>query len=57
LDKFSEKLPKLLKWSRNCGLLFFGGTNLAGSLEKQGVKFLQKLIPQSEQRFLFVAEK
>jgi 16S rRNA (guanine527-N7)-methyltransferase len=56
LDKFSEKLPKILKWSRNCGLLFFGGNNLGENLEKLGVKFQQKLLPQSEQRFLFVAE-
>ncbi len=57
LDKFTEKLPKILKWSRGCGLLLFGGTNLADKLEKSGVKFEQKLIPQSEQRFLFIAEK
>jgi 16S rRNA (guanine527-N7)-methyltransferase len=56
LDKFTEKLPKILKWSKGCGLLFFGGNNLGENLEKHGVKFERKLIPQSEQRFLFVAE-
>lgn len=56
LDKFAEKLPKILKWSKGCKLLFFGGNNLGEILEKRGVKLERKLIPQSEQRFLFVAE-
>ncbi len=56
LDKFTEKLPKLLKWSKGCELLFFGGNNLGENLEKRGVKFERKLIPQSEQRFLFIAK-
>jgi len=56
LDKFTEKLPKLLKWSRSCGLLFFGGNNLGESLEKYSVKFEQKLIPNSERRFVFIAK-
>lgn len=55
LDKFAEKLPKILKWSKDCRLLFFGGNNLGENLEKRGVKFERKLIPQSEQRFLFIA--
>jgi len=56
LDKFTGKLPKLLKWSKDCNLLFFGGNNLGESLEKRGVKIKRKLIPNSEQRFLFIAE-
>jgi 16S rRNA (guanine527-N7)-methyltransferase len=56
LDKFTEKLPKLLRWSKGCGLLFFGGNNLGESLEKCGLKFEQKLIPNSEQRFIFIAK-
>lgn len=56
LDKFTEKLPKILKWSRGCGLLFFGGNNLGESLEKNGVKFERKLIPNSIQRFIFIAK-
>lgn len=53
LDKFTEKLPRLLKWSRKRNFLFFGGKNLAEALQKQGVLFDQKLMPMSEQRFLF----
>ena len=53
LDKFTKKLPKLLKWSGNANLLFFGGNSLSEELEKNGVKFEMKLMPMSEQRFLF----
>ncbi|MDQ3130411.1 MAG: 16S rRNA (guanine(527)-N(7))-methyltransferase RsmG [Acidobacteriota bacterium] len=56
LDKFTEKLPKLLKWSGTSTLLFFGGNNLAEALRKNKVKFKLILMPMSEQRFLFVAE-
>ncbi len=55
LDKFTQKLPKLLKWSKKSSLLLFGGNNLGAELEKYGVKFQKKLIPMSEQRFLFIA--
>ncbi len=55
LDKFTEKLPKIIKWSKGCNLLLFGGDNLSAELKKCGKKFEQKLIPNSEKRFLFVA--
>jgi 16S rRNA (guanine527-N7)-methyltransferase len=57
LDKFADKLPRLLKWSGASGLLFFGGNNLREALNNNGVKFAEKLMPMSEQRFLFIAEK
>lgn len=57
LDKFTQKLPKLLKWSGDCSLLFFGGNALRDELEKHGVKFEEKLLPLSEQRFLFISAK
>lgn len=53
LDKFTQKLPSLLKWSGDCTLLFFGGPNLGDELVKQGVKFKARLMPMSEQRYLF----
>lgn len=56
LDKFADKLPRLLKWSGKSGFLFFGGNNLREALQKQGVDFTEKLMPMSEQRFLFVVE-
>lgn len=55
LDKFAEKLPKILKWSKGCNLLLFGGDNLAEKLKSCGIKFERKLIPKSEKRFLFIA--
>ncbi len=57
LDKFTEKLSPILKWSADCNLLFFGGNNLREALEKTGVKYQSKLLPLSEQRFLFIAQK
>ncbi len=57
LDKFTQKLPKLLRWSKDCSLLFFGGTMLREELKKFGVRFNEKLMPMSEQRFLFVSLK
>lgn len=57
LDKFTEKLPRLLKWSAGCGLLFYGGNALQGELKKHGVMFEENLLPLSEQRFLLVATK
>jgi len=55
LDKFSEKLPSLIKWSGRRSLLLFGGENLREGLQTAGVGFVQKLMPLSERRFLFIA--
>lgn len=54
LDKFTEKLPRLIKWSGKSKLLFFGGENLKNALEKENVVFKKKLMPLSEQRFLYI---
>lgn len=56
LDKFTQKLPKIMKWSKKSKLLLFGGNNLGEEFVKHSVKFEQKLIPQSEQRFLFIVQ-
>jgi len=56
LDKFTEKLPGLLKWSKPRGMLLFGGDNLKTVLERQKVIFFQKLMPLSKQRFLFATK-
>lgn len=53
LDKFTQKLPQLLKWCGNCDLLLFGGKSLRDGLTTNGIEFGQKLMPLSEQRFLF----
>lgn len=54
LDKFTEKLPRLVKWSAGRKMLFFGGENLKRALEAETVVFTQNLMPMSEQRFLFI---
>ena len=54
LDKFTQKLPQLLKWSGECTLLFFGGPTLRAELTKREATFTEHLMPMSEQRFLYV---
>ena len=55
LDKFTKKLPSLLKWCGDRTLLFFGGPALGDELVKNHVKFKARLMPMSEQRYLFVS--
>ena len=57
LDKFSEKLPRMLKWAGRRKLLFFGGNALGGALKNARVKFDRRLMPLSEQRYLFAIER
>lgn len=57
LDKFTDKLPKIIQWAGKADLLFFGGHNLREALEKANLRFSLKLMPLSEQRFLFAAKQ
>jgi 16S rRNA (guanine527-N7)-methyltransferase len=57
LDKFTEKLPRLLKWAKDRSLLLFGGNNLRDELEKFRVDFTEQLLPLSEQRYIFAVRK
>jgi len=57
LDKFTQKLPALLKWSEDSYMVFFGGENLREELRKHGLTFREKLLPLSEKRFLFQIKK
>ena len=56
LDKFTEKLPHLLKWAQRRSILFFGGGKLKDALDAQKALSGQKLLPLSEQRFLFFTD-
>ncbi len=56
LDKFTKKLPNILLWAEKCNLLFFGGNSLRDELKKNRVKFNWRLMPLSEQRFLFMSK-
>ena len=57
LDRFIQILPRLLKWSGDCSLLLFGGPVLRNELQQNGLSSKEKLMPLSEQRFLFVVER
>ncbi len=57
LDKFTEKLDRLLKWSMRRHLLLFGGPNLREALRKAKVDFDETLMPMSEQRMLFAVRQ
>ena len=53
LDRFVERLPRLVKWSRGREMLLFGGPGLRDALDKQKLGFSEELLPLSEQRYLF----
>lgn len=55
LDRFTQHLPRLVKWSAGCTLLFFGGPELGNTMRKHGLRFTKKLLPLSEKRYLFVS--
>lgn len=54
LDKFTKKIPALLRWSIGRRKLLFGGPSLAEALQKENIAFESELMPLSEQRYLFV---
>jgi 16S rRNA (guanine527-N7)-methyltransferase len=55
LDRFEEMFQKLLAWSPpESKLLLYGGHNIRQQIESSGLAFTAVLIPETEQRFLFV---
>ena len=54
LDKFTDKLPHLIRWARRRTLLLFGGPNLEAQIRGLGYVPEKKLMPGSNQRYLFV---
>jgi 16S rRNA (guanine(527)-N(7))-methyltransferase RsmG len=54
LDKFVDRLPRLLKWSKGKRFVFFGGPSLDEALKRSKISFEKKLLPLSERRYLFV---
>lgn len=58
LDKFTEKLPEIMAWAQSAErTALFGGASVRAELEKLAVPFAEKLLPLSEQRFLFVVNR
>lgn len=53
LDKFTEKVPRLIRWARGRRLLLFGGPTLAHALEQANAVSERSLLPLAESRFLF----
>lgn len=54
LDKFTEMLPRLVRWSRGRTMLFFGGPAVGEALEKNKKTFTAELTPLSERRYLYI---
>jgi len=58
LDRFEEKLGDLINWSSpSSTLLLFGGYSLGEKLTEAGISLRQELLPNSDQRFLFIARR
>ncbi len=57
LDKFSERLGRLIRWSNGRTLLFFGGEQLGRQLRRSGFTTISELMPLSDRRYLFVSTK
>jgi hypothetical protein len=45
-----------LRWTAKRSFLFFGGPTLGEALERQKTDFETRLLPMSEQRFLFIGK-
>lgn len=54
IEKFTDKLPEIIKLADK--RLLFGGESIRAKLDEMNIKFDAYLLPQSEQRFLFVAQ-
>jgi hypothetical protein len=58
MERFEELLLQLIEWAPSTAtLLLFGGKNLEAQLANARLKFEAVLLPNSEQRFLFVTRK
>lgn len=53
LDKFSQKLPKIVKWARGARFLFYGGNNIKEGLEQLKSPFQKKLLPEKNNSYIF----
>ena len=58
LERFTETLPEILRWSSRVEtLLLFGGDSLRAGIERAGLHFESIQAPRSERRFLFVVRR
>lgn len=56
LDRFAERLPKVIKWAGKRKLVFFAGENIREGLEKLKLRYTADLLPLSDRRFIFAIE-
>lgn len=56
LDKFADRLQRLIKWSGKRGLLLFGGEQIGKLLEEYDVRADKELMPLSDRRYLFIGK-
>jgi 16S rRNA (guanine527-N7)-methyltransferase len=54
LDKFTQKLANLVRWSGQRKMLLFGGNGLGTKINEMGLSYRSELMPLSQQRFLFI---
>jgi len=54
LDRFQDRLSKLMKWGRGRTFLLFGGPTFETKLADLKLTYESRLMPMSEQRFLFI---
>jgi 16S rRNA (guanine(527)-N(7))-methyltransferase RsmG len=57
LDRFTEKLDRLLKWSMKRQILLFGGPSIREALKRHKAPFNETLMPLSDQRYLFAVQQ
>ena len=57
LDKLSNKIPDLIKWSRSSTLVLMAGPSVKNVLNQNQIRFKETLIPMSEQRYSFEIKK
>ncbi|MFV0388422.1 MAG: 16S rRNA (guanine(527)-N(7))-methyltransferase RsmG [Pyrinomonadaceae bacterium] len=57
IDGFSKKVPRILRWAPEANVILFAGNNVKSVLKRDKVKVEEKLIPNSEQRFIYFIER
>ncbi len=57
LERFADQLPAIIKWSPpGSTMMFFGGVGLGDAMKEAGLEITEIKIPNSERRFLFLAD-
>lgn len=58
LDKFDDRLEELYNWAGKAAtLLLYGGPTIGRKLQKLKIDFTCQLLPNSNQRFLFIVKR